>query len=349
MYKSFLVQVPDWAINLFDQTAWMWAYSQPEKYREIQGIMKALNTSELTLANGVMMNSLYELQSWCTSVVAQTANGTIIHSRNLDFNNPDKLRKTAFRAKFYKNGTESFDAVMFAGTLGVYTGLKPGAFSISENQRQFGDKQGLLENLLMIFSGFNEISWIIRDTLENCASYECAYDVLKSRKINSIGYIILAGTQPGEGVVLSRNRIDTAYENKLNVTAGKWYIVQTNFDHWQEGCFNRCEAAKTHLDSVGQSNIEISHLRSTVLEKFPNFNFATVYNTVFVPKEGMIETEPLKFQWDPNFEQEIGKLKEASLGRLDEPRAFNVSEDLALTMPSQYAAIAKDLFYGAFV
>ena len=79
------------------------------------------------------MNFLYELESWCTSVVAQQANGTIIHSRNLDFDFSDTMRKFTYRARFVKGDEYSFDAVMFGSTIGVYTGFKEGAFSISEN------------------------------------------------------------------------------------------------------------------------------------------------------------------------------------------------------------------------
>jgi hypothetical protein len=43
------------------------------------------------------------------------------------------MRKVVFRALFKKNGKYSFDAVMFAGTVGIYTGMKSGAFSVSEN------------------------------------------------------------------------------------------------------------------------------------------------------------------------------------------------------------------------
>jgi len=36
-----------------------------------------------------------------------------------------------YRAKYMKNGKYVYDAVMFAGTIGIYTGMKAGAFSIS--------------------------------------------------------------------------------------------------------------------------------------------------------------------------------------------------------------------------
>jgi hypothetical protein len=45
------------------------------------------------------------------------------------------MRPIVYRAQFTHNGTLSFEAIMFAGTVGIYTGMKPGIFSVSENQR----------------------------------------------------------------------------------------------------------------------------------------------------------------------------------------------------------------------
>jgi len=77
------------------------------------------------------------------------------------------MRKMTYRATFTKGGKYSYEAVMFGATIGTYTGFKKGAYSISENQR-FPEKSkyGLVENLVMGFAGFQEISWMIRDTLE---------------------------------------------------------------------------------------------------------------------------------------------------------------------------------------
>jgi hypothetical protein len=60
-------------------------------------------------------------------------NGTIIHGRIMDFDNPSELRDVSFNANFLKGGKHHFSAVMFAGTVGIYTGMKPNAFSIEIN------------------------------------------------------------------------------------------------------------------------------------------------------------------------------------------------------------------------
>lgn len=77
----------------------------------------------------------------------------------------------------------------------------------------------------MGFAGFQEISWMIRDTLEACDDYDCAYKNLKNRKINALGYLTIAGTKDDEGVVISRARFGTAHEDKLDTKSGKWYVV----------------------------------------------------------------------------------------------------------------------------
>ena len=84
------------------------------------------------------------------------ANGTIIHDRNLDFAFADTMRNLTFEAKFMKGDKQVFDATMFAGINGVFTGIKKGAFSISLNNRKPSWRTnpiGLLLNIKGIFTG----------------------------------------------------------------------------------------------------------------------------------------------------------------------------------------------------
>lgn len=136
------------------------------------------------------------------------------------------MRGITYRARYMKGGKEVFSAVMFAGNVGVYTAMKAGGYSISENQR-WPEKNplGLFQNLFMMFAGYNEISWIIRDTLMACNDYDCAYKRLAHGNINALGYIILAGTEPGQGAIISRNRFGAAHVDKLDASKGKWYVV----------------------------------------------------------------------------------------------------------------------------
>ena len=72
--------------------------------------------------------------------------------------------------------------------------------------------------MALVFSGTKEISWLIRETLEVCDDYNCAYKKLKSEKIAALGYIILAGVNENEGVIITRNKWSVAHEEHLNDT-----------------------------------------------------------------------------------------------------------------------------------
>jgi len=61
--------------------------------------------------------------------------------------------------EFWLNGEYIFDAMMFAGNVGVYAGSRPGAFSVSINSRLEGVKTELdmLTNIASIFAGNEDI------------------------------------------------------------------------------------------------------------------------------------------------------------------------------------------------
>ena len=113
---------------------------------------------------------------------------------------------------------------MFAGINGVFTGLKSGAFSISENDRQlYQGIIGEIENLILLFTGYPSISWIIRDAFINCNDFKCAEDYLSKTHIIADGYIILAGLEEDEGVIISRNRFNSAHIDRLD--KDHWYLL----------------------------------------------------------------------------------------------------------------------------
>jgi len=94
------------------------------------------------------------MQAFCTSIVARQPDGTILHGRNLDFDFADEMRNVTFVAQFYRGEEHLFESLMFAGDIGVYTGVKYGAFSISENNRVLDGTVGsLMTNIISIFEG----------------------------------------------------------------------------------------------------------------------------------------------------------------------------------------------------
>lgn len=200
-----------------------------------------------------------------------------------------------YRVTYTHSGKYAFDSVMFAGVVGIYTGMKAEAFSVSQNTREFTkDPIYFLENLVMLFSGYNEQSWLIRETLDTCKDWNCAHEKLRDTPVDSLGYFILAGTKQDEGVIIARNNRGPAHETFLNSSDGTWFIVQTNNDHWvsPDACHDRCAAATKHLKELGQDKASNQTLRDNVLLLSPNLNADTLYNTDFTPSVGFINTVP---------------------------------------------------------
>ena len=70
-FKLYMEQVPQPVHTLFDGISWLWWYSQSEKYAEVEGMVAVLNDPDITVPKTVLVNSLYELESWCTSIIAR--------------------------------------------------------------------------------------------------------------------------------------------------------------------------------------------------------------------------------------------------------------------------------------
>lgn len=118
----------------------------------MEGIADAL---ELSTNEVMMMNFLYELDAYCTSVIIRNANGTLMMLRNLDFYFPNETRRTLYIAKFYRGNKYLFESPMFAGLVGVFTGFRPDGFALAINERNpKKTDSGFVSNMGMMFSGF---------------------------------------------------------------------------------------------------------------------------------------------------------------------------------------------------
>lgn len=173
----------------------------------------------IKMSDFLVLNYLYEFEAFCTSIITKSADGTILHGRNLDFAYPDEMRDITFIGNFYKGGVHIFDGVLMAGVVGVYTGVKEGAFSVSENFRfQDKDFQSFLNNILTIFKGGKEISWITREALTTCSTFECALAYFVSTPVIAPGYLTMAGVKEYEGAVVSRDKLGAAHIEMLSAS-----------------------------------------------------------------------------------------------------------------------------------
>lgn len=121
------------AVLLIEQIAARLDQLLPYPYNEeIKGISQMTG---IRLGDVVLSNLIYDITTFCTSVVAQNSDGTIMHGRNLDYNFKDFLKNLTYIAKFVKNGTLLYTSLQPAGYIGILTGHKYKSFTFSINER----------------------------------------------------------------------------------------------------------------------------------------------------------------------------------------------------------------------
>jgi hypothetical protein len=296
---AYLSLIPEVIFDIVDTIGGTIRWIQPEYYEEIDGMAAALDLNTNAL---MFMQYVNEFSAFCTSSIVKQPDGTIIHDRNMDFAFPPLMRAILYEGRFYQGDEYKFEAVMFAGTNGVFTGMKSGAFSISLNNRKPSfrtDIFELLKNVASIFTGSQQISKLIRDTLAECGDYDCAYNRLSTQSISCPGYLAIAGTKGNEGAIITRNRDAVDHLDQLSDT--NWFLSQTNDDHWTGVCTARCQASRSRIAKIGQQNINAHNLRHQVLEQYPNLNEHGIYNTIMIPGKRVFDVETIESdQPDPD-------------------------------------------------
>lgn len=100
----------------------------------------------------LLVNSIVDFSSFCTSIVARMENGTVIHGRNLDFDFPTVMVHLVYRAMIKSKGKIVGEAAAIAGYIGFYTGLRYDTFTVSYNVRLLRTNMSeITENINMEF------------------------------------------------------------------------------------------------------------------------------------------------------------------------------------------------------
>lgn len=253
----------------------------------------------------ISFNIFYELFTMCTSMITEDKNGHLLHARNMDFgvflgwnikNNTwvvtEELKPLTVNVDFQRNNKTVFKSTTFAGYVGMLTGIKPGLFSLTINERfsTDGGYLGVIEWML----GKKDARWlgfITRSVMENGTSYEEVKNILTKSKILAPAYFILGGNKSGEGCVITRSRKQALDVYELDTKLDRWYVVQTNYDRWKNPFFldNRRKPAKICLNRISQENISFANLYD-VLSTKPVLNKLTVFTTLIDVTKDRFET-----------------------------------------------------------
>ncbi|XP_068089406.1 N-acylethanolamine-hydrolyzing acid amidase-like [Hyperolius riggenbachi] len=242
---------------------------------EMRGIAKVfgLKTSEV-----VLINIFYETVMACTSIITEDEEGHIYHARNMDLFFGIDLKDVTLVIDFIRNGQIVYSGTTFLGFVGLYTGQSPYKFTISANARE--DNQHLWKNVFSLLVHRYPVSWLIRNTLNQAQDYESAVAKLSDTPITAEMYIAVAGTKSGEGVVITRDRDGVADILHLNVSEGRWFLLQTNYDRGTVTLHDRrMDIAARALNSTGQENINRDALYK-VLSIYQVLNWGTIHTTL---------------------------------------------------------------------
>ena len=99
MIKDYLHLSPRFVRSFFQENEAAIAARNTEVYDEVVGMANILGV-ETHIA--LMLNYAFELgDALCTSIVARTPEGKIIHGRNMDFAFPDAMRNASYIGQFY--------------------------------------------------------------------------------------------------------------------------------------------------------------------------------------------------------------------------------------------------------
>merc|ERR1712228_453135 len=235
--------------------------------------------SGLSIEQLITANIVYDLTAFCTSIIARTADGKILHARNQDF--PVTLRNDTVNLLYVDADNNTlYETTTFFGYVGVPTGIKFGSFSITDNARYIVDG---LKNWIEIKRTYFPSGWLIRECLIKDTTFDECVHRLSTTRIQAPIYYIIAGLDgSNDGAVITRNQTQVNGPNGsdavwfLNDTTvyEDWYILETNFDFWRVAKDSRREHAVKMLNAVGQENISFETLYTVQMAP----SNATYYN-----------------------------------------------------------------------
>jgi len=271
-------------------------YYLPTEYAlEIKGCASSFNISYGWLT---WLNLGYEATDDCTSIIAQTEDGKILHGRNLDFGDgmgfTSTLRSMAAQVEWQRKGEVVFYSTGFVGFVGVLSGFKPQKFSMTIDTR-FYPGWGFEDMLYQIVAALTEknasmVTFLSRSVMENDNDFNSALEDLSYDPLVADVYYIVAGISAGEGAVISRNRTRPADVWMLDAPS-RWYEVETNYDHWVAPPWydDRRVPANDGMDAMGRKNLTLEGIFN-VLSTKPVLNLQTTYTILSCPIDGFFES-----------------------------------------------------------
>lgn len=256
------------------------AQSNPEAFDAMQSLA---SITGLPVWQTLMVNSLVDFYSYCVSIVGVMADGSIIHGRNHDVDNPALFQPILHRIFIKSGGVIVGEAASHAGFIGFYTAMRYDAYSVTYNTRMYPhtNTSQILENIQREWTpGVQTVAQAIESVVLHRKSMALAVQYLETKPLVTPAYLILANAAVSvadnvkavAGMVITRdpsvlNRTDVLHypgdsHNASDTSA--WYLVQGNKDNWQTEDSNYV-AAVERMEALGRPRLTLETLVTEVL------------------------------------------------------------------------------------
>ncbi|GMS98429.1 hypothetical protein PENTCL1PPCAC_20604, partial [Pristionchus entomophagus] len=299
--KDFIVPVFPNAVEFIDDIFGEMHKILDQPYKdEIEGISRA---SGIPLGQIVMYNLIYEIMAGCTSVVAVDDNCKVFNARNLDFGlwirwNPAAhewelsraLSNNIVNLRWMRGGKVMYKSNNFAGFVGIYNGVKQGAFALTANARG-GTANPIQKWLDGDAPNAKWMTWLTRETMESNTTYADAKKHLMNTELLSNVFYILSGTKPDEACVISRSHEKTEHLTEITSHKDSWFILQTNYEQDYDPWWidDRQLPGMNCMRTLGKKNFGFPGLYN-VLSSRTNLNKLTAYTALMHIDTGDFET-----------------------------------------------------------
>jgi len=262
--------------------------------RELAGVAKHAG---VPLHEVLLIQFAYEAASCCTSVVLPEPLDTFVHHfRTMDWE-MDIMKKTSVEVEFWKDGSLLFISSAWPAYVGVLTGMRPGAFSVSVNFRTTGE--GYLKNLRNAAGMAWPIGFLVRAALETCLTYNEAVRVLAESQLIAPVYFSVAGVANSDGCIVTRDRDK---EIQRWTVRERGFSVQPNMEHWSNDPYDDILMSMDRRALARERVLELLAVQAhtgepldveelwKILSEYPINNSLTVSGTYMCAAKGHMQT-----------------------------------------------------------
>ncbi|KAJ5074141.1 n-acylethanolamine-hydrolyzing acid amidase [Anaeramoeba ignava] len=257
---------------------------------EMEGVA---NYTNIAFKDIVEVNLVWDLNVSCSILIGYDENSNPFLSHNEDYSlGTSILRQIVMRVNFQSNGSTIFTGISYAGLVGSRAIYKSGEFSLAHDRRE--SNASIIEELNNLTTGAKPIFVLIRQVGENCSDFTCAFNMVNTTYIASLGYFGICGKQPNEAYVITRDREQSYLVNQTFDGTDNWYLYEGNSDlNTNPPPYDtRREIINNYMRVIRQDNWNQTGI-FYVMTFYPLRRESTVWNMIAIPSSSFLQAKIL--------------------------------------------------------